>query len=326
MMAVWRQFVLLIILFGGLSASDDLSEEIGWGDYGQGATVVGNVAIAGSDTLTNVISAWANVFQRFHPGVNIGVEGRGSSTVPPALLERTIDIGVMSRRRSSRELAEHRQRHGSIPLEITIALDAVVVYVNRNNPLEQITLRQLRELFIEERSADMSYRTWSDLGLEGDFGKFSLSRYGRNAASGTYAFFKNRVLLADDFNRRVEEFPGSSALVRAIGADRYAVGYSGIGYKTSDVKVLPISRDAVRYFYPTFESCVSGEYPLARELFFYIPAAKSGSQSEAVSEFVRFVLSAQGQGMLLEAGFFPISGDGLLDELSSKLPEVFDAP
>lgn len=298
---------LLFLTVGAPWLRADEKLELGWGTYAQGAPVAGNVSIAGSDTLNNVMGAWANAFRRFQPGVNIGVESRGSSTAPPALLERTIDIGVMSRPMNGGEIAEHRRRFGSNPVEIAVALDAVAIYVNKGNPLERITLRQLRSLFSEPRLSSSGFGLWSDLGLPEPFGRFAISRYGRNAASGTYSFFKDRVLIAEDFSRRIEEFPGSSALVRAVGADRHAVGYSGVGYETGNVRILSVSADGLQFFYPTYESCLTGDYPLAREILFYLPAPSDEGLVGPVAEFVRFVLSSQGQELLVETGFYPVS-------------------
>ena len=280
----------------------------GWGAYNADVFEVdGRISAMGSDTLTNVMAIWSYQFSQLHPEASVQVEGRGSSTAPPALIEGTADIGVMSRRMSVPELQQFSSRYGKRPLAIPVALDAVVVYVNAKNPISGLSLAQLDSIFSADRlMGEARVRFWGDLGVGGAWSKRPITVYGRNSASGTYSFFKARVMAAGNFKRTVQEIPGSSALVQAVGTDRFGVGYSGIGYKAGNVRVLPLSEKGGEPFEPSFENCLNGRYPLARPIYLYVTDSRESGLSPRLQAFMRYVLSEQAQAVLVEEGFFPI--------------------
>lgn len=270
--------------------------------------VSGNLNSIGSDTLNNLMTLWAEGFRAIYPNVNIQIEGKGSSTAPPALIEGTAQIGPMSREMKGSEIDAFERRFGYRPLEIRVAIDALAVYVHKDNPLDRLSLRQIDSIYSSTfRLGGRPINTWGDVGLTGDFAPRAISLFGRNSASGTYGFFKDVALGGGDFRSSVKEQPGSSAVVQGVATDLFAMGYSGIGYRTSGVKTLAISREhGGEAFLPTPEYCLSGDYPLARFLFVYINKNPRQPLDTLTREFLRFVLSRQGQEVVARDGYFPM--------------------
>lgn len=278
-------------------------------EYERVSGISGNITSVGSDTLNNLMLLWAEGFRQIYPNVNIGVQGAGSSTAPAALIDGTAQLGPMSRAMTHSEMDRFEQRYGYPPTEIRVGIDALAVFVNRDNPIEGMSLPQVDATFSSTyRLGHAPVRAWGDLGLEGDWRNRQISVYGRNSVSGTYGFFKNVALGGGDFHgERYQEQPGSSTVVQSITADRFGIGYSGIGYATSGVRPIPISRGQGDPFYePTPENCVSGVYPLARFLYVYVNKNPRQPMDRLTYEFIRYINSKQGQEVVVRDGFFPL--------------------
>lgn len=266
----------------------------------------GTLNSIGSDTLNNLVTRWGEGFRRYHPNVTIQVEGKGSSTAPPALIEGTAHIGPMSRPLKGEEIDAFEKRHGYKPTEVRVAIDGVAVFVNKENPLKGLTMQQLDSLFSATRKrGGAEVKGWGQLGASAWRGR-AISLFGRNSASGTYGFFQEHVMKNGDFKATVQEQPGSSSVVQAVAVDPFAIGYSSVGYRTSGVTPMPLSIGDGKFFSPTYENALSGDYPLARFLVVYIHR-KPGRPVEKITEaFLRFILSRQGQLIVERDGYFPL--------------------
>ena len=272
--------------------------------------VSGNLNSMGSDTLNNLMTLWAESFQAIYPNVNIQIEGKGSSTAPPALIEGTSQLGPMSRAMKQTEIDKFEERFGYKPFQIGVALDALAVYVHKDNPVKGMSLQDLDSIFSSTlKFGGEPIELWGQLGLEDSWAPRSISIYGRNSASGTYGFFKSVALGKGDFKASVKEQPGSSAVVQGVSSDIYGIGYSGIGYRTSGVRVLPISSEDGVLYEPTSENCISGDYPLARLLYVYINRNPVEELDTLTKEFLKFVLSKEGQEIVLKDGYYPLPAE-----------------
>lgn len=271
--------------------------------------VSGNLNSMGSDTLNNLMTLWAEGFKKAYPNVNVQIEGKGSSTAPPALIEGTAQLGPMSRLMKAEEIDAFEKKHGYKPTEIRVAIDALAVFVHKDNPLKGVTMKQVDSIFSQTRKKGGDDITdWAHLGLDAWKGR-ALSLFGRNSASGTYGFFQEHALAKGDFKPTVKEQPGSSAVVQGIGADPYAIGYSGIGYKTSGVRALPIAGDDGEFYEANYTNSLDGNYPLARFLVVYVNK-KPGQPLDALTlEFLKFVLSKDGQMIVEKDGYYPVPAE-----------------
>ena len=272
------------------------------------ANLSGNLNSIGSDTLNNLMTLWAESFKEMYPNVKIQIEGKGSSTAPPALIEGTSQLGPMSRPMKGTEIDAFEKKFGYKPTEIKVSIDALAVYTHKDNPLKELSLEQVDGIFSSTRKSGSDDITrWSEVGVKGSLGGRPISIYGRNSASGTYGFFKDVALQGGDYRSSVKEQPGSSSVVQGVASDLSGIGYSGIGYKTSGVNALAISKTSRgRAAEPTAENCVSGKYPLARFLYVYVNV-KPGTEPDALtSEFLNFVLSKAGQEIVVKDGYFPL--------------------
>ncbi|MBW2281740.1 MAG: phosphate ABC transporter substrate-binding protein, partial [Deltaproteobacteria bacterium] len=247
-----------------VSVDEDIPE------YALSTGVSGTLSSVGSDTLNNLMTLWAEGYQHLYPSVRVQVEGKGSSTAPPALIEGTAQIGPMSRAMKATEVDAFEDRFGYPPTRFRVAVDALAVYVHRDNPLERLTLRQVDAIFSKTRrcgEAD-SIDTWGQAGLDGAFTKRLIRLYGRNSASGTYGYFKKVALCKGDYRDTTKEQPGSASVVQGVSKDLYAIGYSGIGYRTSGVRTLSLAkREGEAWASTEPDDVYSGAYPLARYLY-----------------------------------------------------------
>ncbi len=278
-------------------------------DYKKSSGVEGSLKSVGSDTLNNVMALWAESFAKEYPSVKIEIEGKGSGTAPPALVGGTAQFGPMSRPMKAGELDDFEKKYGYKPTGLRVAVDALAVFVNKDNPIKCLSLTQLDAMFSKTRKkgGKDDIKTWGQVGATGEWASKPISLYGRNSASGTYGYFKEVGLGDGDFKDSVKEQPGSSAVVQAIASDRFAIGYSGVGYKTADVRLVPLSaRDGGSCFDATSDNAYAGDYPITRFLYVYVNA-KPGAKVEPLrAEFVKFVFSKQGQTGVIKDGFFPI--------------------
>ncbi|MBM3568187.1 MAG: phosphate ABC transporter substrate-binding protein [Alphaproteobacteria bacterium] len=282
--------------------------------------IAGTVKSIGSDSLNNLMALWAEGFGRLHPGLRVEIEGKGSSTAPPALIAGTAHFGPMSRPMKGAELDLFEKRYGYRPATMRVAVDALALFVHKDNPLACLTLGQVDALFSKTRrgGAARAIARWSDLGLGGDFAAKPVSLYGRNSASGTYGYFKETALAGGDFKDSVKEQPGSSTVVQAVASDRYAIGYSGVGYRTADVRIVPLAaRAGEPCFEPTPQTAYEGDYPLARLLYVYFNLVPNRPLDPARAAFVAYVYSRQGQEAVLKDGYYPITAEVAAEDLAA---------
>ena len=275
-------------------------------NYVKGAEVSGTVISIGSDTLANLMNFWSEAFKKEHPNVTFQIESKGSATAPPALTEGKSLLGPMSRAMKEDEVDKFDKKHGFKPTRFDVALDCLAVWVHKDNPVKGFTLAQLDSIFSSTRKsgyADIS--TWKQAGVtEGDLAELPISLYGRNSESGTYAYFKEHVMGKGDFKDSVKQQPGSAGVVQAVGKDRQGIGYSGIGYRTSDVRAVPLAKsDAEKAVEPTFENALNKTYPLGRTLYIYVAKEPGKPLPPVVKEFLSFVLSKEGQEIVVKDGF-----------------------
>ncbi len=285
-------------------------EDPNWTSYAKVSGVSGNINSIGSDTLNNLMTLWAEGFRRQYPNVKIQIEGKGSSTAPPALIEGTAQLGPMSRKMKGKEIDGFEAKFGYKPTAFPVAVDALAIYVNKDNPIQGMTIEQVDAAFSKSRRQGYkdNIASWGQLGLNGMFANMPISLYGRNSASGTYGFFKEAVLENGDYKDEVKEQPGSASVVQGVTEDQAGIGYSGIGYRTSSVHALPLSMKAGQPFVePTYENATSGEYPLSRYLFVYVNKAPNQPLSPIVREFLKYVYSREGQRVVIKDGYFPMS-------------------
>jgi phosphate transport system substrate-binding protein len=277
--------------------------------YKKVSGVSGNVKSIGSDTLNNLMTMWSEGFRSLYPSVKVEIEGKGSSTAPPALIEGTAQFGPMSREMKSGEVDAFEKKFGYKPARVSVAVDALAVFVHKDNPIKGLTLQQVDAIFSKNRKGGYpkDIVTWGDLGLTGEWASKPISLYGRNSASGTYGYFKEVALFHGDYKDTVKEQPGSSAVVQGVASDKYAIGYSGVGYKTADVKTVPLGTSEGKYYDAIAQYAYSGEYPLARFLYMYLNKNPNQALDPLRREFIKYVLSKEGQMIVIKDGFFPIS-------------------
>lgn len=278
-------------------------------NYTPASGVSGNFSSVGSDTLNNLMTLWAEQFKKFYPNVNIQIQGAGSSTAPPALTEGTANFGPMSRPMKDQEIQAFEQKYGYKPTGIGVAIDALAVFVNKDNPIKGLSIPQVDAIFSATRKcgAAKDATRWSDVGLGGDLASKPMQLYGRNSVSGTYGYFKEAALCKGDFKTGVNEQPGSASVVQSIATGLDAIGYSGIGYKTSGVRALPLAKkDGEAFVEPTPENATNGKYPLSRVLFVYANKAPNKPLSPMEREFFKMVLSKQGQEVVEKDGYVPL--------------------
>jgi len=272
--------------------------------------VSGKMKSIGSDTMNNLMALWAEGFRKCYPNVEVEIEGKGSTTAPPALISGQAHFGPMSRPMKQAEIDEFEDKFGYKPVALPTSIDMLAVYVHKDNPIKGLTLQQVDAIFSKKRKAGYrnNIRTWGDLGLKGKWAKKPISLYGRNAASGTYGFFKEHVLLNGDYKDSVKEQPGSSAVVQGVASDKYAIGYSGIGYKTADVRAVPLAKNAKSKMIGAVpENAYTGQYPLARFLYLYVNYKPKGKLDPLRREFVKYVFSKNGQQDVIKDGYFPVT-------------------
>ena len=272
--------------------------------------VSGTVKSVGSDTMNSLMAAWAEGFAKFYPNVKIEVEGKGSSTAPPALIAGSAQFGPMSRAMKEQEVDAFEKKFHYKPTNLATSIDMLAVYVHKDNPLQSLTLAQIDAVFGKNRKggAEKDLTTWGDLGLTGEWADKPISLYGRNSASGTYAYFKEHALFKGDFKDTVKEQPGSSAVVQGVATDKFAIGYSGIGSKTADVRAVPIAKDAKSKAVEAVpENAYRGEYPLSRYLLLYLNHEPGTELDPLRREFLRYVLSKEGQADVVRDGYFPLT-------------------
>ena len=306
----------VLALVAPVASAQQVKVEASIPAYQKTSGVSGNLNSIGSDTMNNLMTLWGEAFAKIYPNVKIQVEGKGSSTAPPALIAGTAQLGPMSRAMRGTEIDQFEAKFGYKPTQLRTSYDALAVYVNKDNPLEKATLADIDGAFSKSRRrGGKNVGTWGQIGLTGDWAARPINLYGRNSASGTYGFFKEHALSNGDYKDTVKEQPGSASVVQGVTADRFGMGYSGIGYKTSGVKVVALATKAGdAYSDGSYEDVVSGKYPLARFLYMYVNKAPGKDLDPVVREFLKFVFSREGQEIVVKDGYYPLPAKVVAEE------------
>lgn len=276
------------------------------------APITGLLNSVGSDTMVYLMSFWAVEFKRMYPNVTFIIHQAGSATAPSALLQGEANLGPMSRRMKDKEIAAFEAKYGYRPTEVRVALDTLAVYVNRNNLLPGLSLPQLDAIFSTTRrcGASTDVTRWDDLGMKGDWAGREINLFGRNTLSGTRAFFADNALCSGEYKLSLKMKPTSVQVVSAVSADIEAIGYSGVSYATTGVRVLPVARGAGQAFVEASpENAYAGRYPLTRFLYLYLNKPPQRPLPPLEREFVRFILSEAGQAIVQNDGFIPLSAE-----------------
>src|SRR3954471_15436140 len=254
--------------------------------YSKTSGVSGNLTSVGSDTLNNLMTLWAEGYKREYPNIRIQIEGKGSTTAPPALIQGTSQLGPMSRTMQAGEIDAFEKKYGYKPTPFRVAVDGIGVFVNKDNPIKCLTMQQIDGIFSKGHACGgKAINNWGQAGVnEGGWANQPISLYGRNSASGTYGYFKEHALCKGDYRDTVKEQPGSASVVQGVTADRYGIGYSGVGYKTSGVRAVPISKTGTDYVEDTAENILSGKYPISRFLYIYVNQAPNKPLDPMVKE------------------------------------------
>lgn len=297
---------LTFLAFAGILNAAPVQVDPAMPSYTVVPGVSGTLNSIGSDTLNNLMTLWAEGFKAKYPNVKIQIEGKGTSTAPPALIAGTAQLGPMSRPMKGEESDAFEKAFGYKPTEIKVAVDALAVFAHKDNPIKGLTMKQVDGLFSSTRKSGSEDLTeWGQVGLDAWKGR-AVSLYGRNSASGTYGFFKEHALMKGDYRATVKEQPGSSAVVQGVSSDLYALGYSGVGYKTAGVRGLPLGTEPGKLFEPSYENCLSGDYPMARFLMIAINKKPNAPLDTLTKEFLKYVLSKDGQEVVVKDGYYPM--------------------
>ena len=278
-------------------------------EYVKTSGVSGSLSSVGSDTLANLMTLWGEEFKRLYPNVSIQIQAAGSSTAPPALTEGTATLGPMSRQMKSEEIEAFESKHGYKPTAVPVAVDALALYVHKDNPIAGLTLPQVDAMFSATRACgyDQDIKTWGEVGVTGELATQVVQLFGRNSVSGTYGYFKESALCKGDFKNSVNEQPGSASVVQGVTKSLNGIGYSGSGYRTSGVRLLPLARKTGGEFVePSAENALSGKYPLARYLYVYVNKNPNAPLAPLEGEFLRMVLSKTGQLVVVKDGYIPL--------------------
>ncbi len=300
-----------LVSFSSLAIDKDLPE------YNKVSGISGNLSSVGSDTLANMMTFWAEDFKRTYPNVNIQIQAAGSSTAPPALTEATSNLGPMSRKMKSREIEAFEKRFGYKPTAVRVAIDALAVFVHKDNPIKGLRIDQVDAIFSNNRKcgANKDADRWGDLGLTGDWKGKDIQLYGRNSVSGTYGYFKKKALCKGDFKNSVNEQPGSASVVQSVSASLNGIGYSGIGYKTSGVRALALSKKGDNYVEANMANAISKKYPLSRFLYVYVNKHPNKALAPMDAEFLKMILSKSGQKIVEKDGYIPLPNSVVIKEM-----------
>lgn len=307
MLARW---VSLAVLFLSLSAAA-VEVDPDLPDYEKSNEELnGSIRALGSDTLNNLITLWAETMKSSYPRMSFQLEGKGAISYFPLLLEGISDLGPSSRPIKDSEVKQFVAKWGYPPTEIRVAVDALGVFVHQDNPIKGLTLKQVDAIFssTRKRGAEAEITAWGQVRLEGEWNARPITPYGRNSASGTWGFFNERVLARGTFKDTVKEQPSSNAVVLGVSSNTVGIGYSAIGYATAGVRAVPLAeKEGDAFVEATPETARSGAYPLARFLFIYIRKDPKQPLRPEVREFLRLVLSKQGQEIVVKDGYFPLT-------------------
>ena len=276
--------------------------------YTKVSGISGNLSSVGSDTLANMMTFWAEEFKRQYPNINIQIQAAGSSTAPPSLTEGTSQFGPMSRKMKSKEIEAFEKRYGYKPTQVRVAIDALAVFVNKDNPIDGLSIKQVDAIFSSTHKCgyDKDATRWADVGLGGNWAEKDIQLFGRNSVSGTYGYFKSKALCKGDYKNSVNEQPGSASVVQSVASSLNSIGYSGIGYKVAGVKAVALSKKGGPFVEATMDNAITGKYPLSRFLYVYVNKHPNKPLSPLQAEFIKLMLSEQGQGIVKKDGYIPL--------------------
>jgi len=277
--------------------------------YTKASGVSGNLSSVGSDTLANLMTLWAEEFKRMYPNVNVQIQAAGSSTAPPALTEGTSNFGPMSRTMKDKEIEAFEKKYGYKPTAVAVAIDALAVFANKDNPIKGLSIPQVDAIFSSTRKCGGAedITTWGQAGVEGSLADKTIQLFGRNSVSGTYGYFKSKALCKGDFRNNVNEQPGSASVVQSVSTSLNGLGYSGIGYKTSSVRALPLAKkDGEAFVEASPENAVNGTYPLSRFLWVYVNKKPGQDLTPMDAEFLKMVMAKVGQEVVVKDGYIPL--------------------
>ena len=284
------------------------------------ATLSGRIKSVGSDTLGHEAALWASAFEKLYPDVKIEIEAKGSATAPPALLDGKAQFAPMSRPMTGEETAAFDEKYGYKVSRFRVAVDALAVYVNKDNPIPCLTLPQVSGIFASTIKAPggRNIKTWGNLGLTGEWAAQPIALYSRNTLSGTYEYFRETALYGGDYKPEVKQLPGSEAVVQSVAGDKFGIGYSGIGYKTDGVRAVPLASYYGGTCYDaSAEPTLSGKYPIARYLYVYVNKKPDQPLDPLRAEFIKYILSKDGQEQTEKGGFYPITNEIRENELKN---------
>jgi phosphate transport system substrate-binding protein len=257
------------------------------------STRAGSISVKGSDTLVILAQKWAEVYMNTHPDVKIEVNGGGSGVGFAALQNQQVDIADASRKIKSGEVIACIKAFGRKPREYKVALDGLSIYVNENNPVKELTLAQLKDIFTG------AVKNWKDVGGY----DAPITVYSRENSSGTYDFFKEHVLKGEDFTARAQTQQGTAILLQSIARDKHGIGYGGAAYSTG-ARTLAVKVDpATKGILPTQETVVNGTYPIWRYLYNYVNPELDKDEIHAYLDWIR---SPEGQKIVKEVGYYPL--------------------
>lgn len=308
------------LLYGAMAFADAKLDPA-LSDYKPVQGISGNITSIGSDTLGNLVTMWSEEYKKLYPSVNIQIQAAGSSTAPPALTEGTSQLGPMSRAMKDKEIEAFEKKYGYKPTQIRVAIDALAVYVHKDNPIEKLTMQQVDAIFSSTRKCGYpnDITTWGQLGIKGALENQTIQLYGRNSVSGTYGYFKEHALCKGDYKNGVNEQPGSASVVQSVATSLNGIGYSGMGYKTSGVKIVALAaKEGAPYYDAVEENAISGHYPLSRFLYIYVNKAPNKPLDPIVKEYLKLVFSKKGQEVVVKDGFLPLPAK-IVDQELKKL-------
>ncbi len=270
----------------------------------------GALAVSAPETMKPLLRAWADGLALRHPRLKITLLSDGIDTGLSALLEHRTDIAVLARRMTAPEISEFVKEYGYEPTEVPVATDAMAIFVHKDNPVTGLSLEELDAMFCSERRRGVGHTidSWGLVGVKDEWVHAPVRLYGRNGKSGAAHFFRDEVCKGGSLHRRLTDGQGLASVVLDIGGDPEGIGFSAVGYETSEVKPVPIAAvKGGRYVAPSVQTARDGSYPLRRNLYFYVAKPPKGSPAQATTELIRFALSQQGQQLALDFGYFPLS-------------------
>jgi phosphate transport system substrate-binding protein len=296
-------------LFAKSIGQERLQVDAALSDYRRVEGVSGKLTSVGSSALTQLLNRWGDNLKRLYPAIELDVTGGGSGSAPSALTEGTADLAPMSRPMNANERATFRSKMGYEPTQVTVGVDALAIYVNKNNPLKKISLRQLDAIYsVSRKRGGEAITHWRQLGLTGEWAAQPIQVFGPQSTQGMFALFRADVLQGGEYRYDMRSEPVPSAIVQGVGADAAAIGFASHVYASARARPLAVSLEpdgpAIE---PTQATATTGEYPLARNLYIYINRKPGAALSPALTEFVKFVCSKQGQMTAIELGNYPLS-------------------